>query len=184
MSFRDELIKLALSFFGVTVLGSAFASFWTSRQKSREIEQLELKFFYDHYGQLLTAVRLWNAAKSKKLPLFDEAARYELLKQASAAESALEGMLLKLASERILTREAQSMLGRFRQSCQMARQSIRDGVQVPWLCSEQETYQDFKQGAAFFASLLRKPVWMQHPTSHAARKAVCEITSNKHEIKK
>ena len=94
MTLRDELIKLAFSFLGITVLGGGFTAFWTSRQKRREIEEMELKSFYDHYGHLLAAYRLWNAAKSKKISLPTDVTRYELLKEASEAERSV-GFVIK-----------------------------------------------------------------------------------------
>jgi hypothetical protein len=181
MTLREELIKLALSFLGITLLGGAFTAFWTSLQRRREIEEMELKSFYDNYGRLLTACRLWNAAKSKKIPFPNEAARYQLLKQASEAESVLEGMLLKLASERTLNPDQQSRLGRFRQGYQSVRQAIRDDREGLWTSSQADSYLDFKEGAALFASLLKKHIWMRAPTQESARQAVCEITHNRHE---
>ena len=181
MTLREELIKLAFSLLGITLLGGAFTAFWTSRQKRREIEEMELKSFYDHYGQLLAACRLWNAAKSKKISLPGEVTRYELLKQSSEAESALEGMLLKLASERVLTSDQLSRLGRFRQGYQTVREAIRDDKQVQWDSSQAGPYLDFKEGAALIASLLKKCIWTRPPSQELARKAVCEITHNKYE---
>lgn len=181
MTLSEELIKLAVSFLGITLLGGAFTAFWTWRQKRREIEAMELKSFYELYGQLLAACRLWNAAKSGKISLPSEATRYELLKQASAAESALEGMLLNLASARFLTTEELSRLGRFRQAYQKVRELIRDDKEVPWDSSQAESYLDFKQGASLFASFLKQRIWTLQPSQELARKAVEVITHNKHE---
>jgi hypothetical protein len=55
-----ELTKLAVVFVRVTLVGAAFTAFWASRQKQRDAERLELTNFYQLYGQLLTAWRLWN----------------------------------------------------------------------------------------------------------------------------
>jgi hypothetical protein len=90
-------------------------------------------------------------------------------------------MLLKLASERVLTSDEPSRLGRFRQGYQTVRESIRDDKEVPWDSSEAGSYLDFKEGAALFASLLKKRIWTRPPSRELARKAVCEITHNKHE---
>ena len=136
MTLGEELIKLAATFVGITLLGGALAAFWTSRQKRRETEGMELKYFYDHYGQLLAACRLWNSTKSGKLSPPSGLTRYELLKQASEAESALEGMLFKLASDRLLAPDEQSRLGRFRQAYQAVREAIRDDHLVQWESSE------------------------------------------------
>jgi hypothetical protein len=181
MTLHEELIKLAFSFVGITLIGGALTAFWSSRQKRREIEAMELKYFYDHYGKLLAACRLWNAVKDKKVSLPGDTTRYDLLKQATESEGALEGMLLKLASERLLTSEEQSGLGQFRQGYQTPRQSIRDDREVPWRSSQAGLYLEFKEGAALFASLLRSRVWTRSPCQEAARKAVWEITHNKHE---
>jgi len=183
MTLLDELIKLAVSIFGITLLGGAVTAFWTWRQKRREIEEMELKAFYKHYGQLLTSWRLWNTIKSTSIAVPPgEATRYELLKQVSEAESAVEGMLLKLASERSLSRHELSILGSFRQGCQTVRESIHNDEVVPWHCSEEETYMAFKKGASFFSSLLKNRIWSFRISHQQAMKAVEEITSNKNEF--
>jgi hypothetical protein len=137
--------------------------------------------FYDHYKQLLTAWRLWNAVRSNKIPPPNETRRYELLKQASEAEAALECLLIRLASERFLSRLVQKRLALFRQGCQIVRQSVRENGTVPWHSSQVPSYLAFKEGASLFASLIRKRAWTLPTTQWLARRAVAEITHNKYE---
>jgi hypothetical protein len=185
MTFQQELlielIKLAVGFLGVTLIGGAFTAFWTTRQKQRDVEHLELTRFYELYGHFLTAWRLWNTIqKDSSVTTPDEINRSALLKRASEAEGALEGMLLKLASERRLSHNDQQTLGKFRQACQRIRQSIRDDQLVPWSSSEHPEYLAFKQGASYLTSLIPQKSLGRSPSQAAAAKAVCEITSNKY----
>jgi hypothetical protein len=178
---RIEMIKLAVGFFGVTLIGGALTAFWAGRQKRREIERLELIAFYALYGNFLTAWRLWNTLKSKPgIAQPSEITRFALLKQASEAEGSLEGLLLKLASERRLNRHEQQVLGKFRQACQRIRQSIREDSEIPWRSSDHPEYVAFKQGASYFASLIRKPTLFSSPQQADAARAVSEITANKY----
>ena len=176
-----ELIKLGVAFLGVTVIGGAFTAFWTSRQRQREVEQLELTKFYELYGYFLTAWRLWNTIKKDpSVATSVEITRCDLLKKASEAEGSLEGLLLKLASERRLSRNDQQTLGKFRQACQRIRQSIRDNEIIPWSSSEHPEYLAFKQGASYLVSLIPRKLFHSSPSQNEAAQAVCEITSNKY----
>jgi hypothetical protein len=185
MTFQQELVieltKLAVGFLGVTLIGGGFTAFWASRQKQRDVERLELTNFYELYGDFLTAWRLWNTVKKdSSLAATGELTRFALLKRASEAEGALEGLLLKLASEYRLSSNDQQTLGKFRQACQRIRESIRDDQMIPWSSSEHPEYLAFKQGASYLTSLIPRKLFKRSPSQAASAKAVCEITSNKY----
>lgn len=174
-----ELIKLAMTFITAVVVGGGLTAYWAFRQKRRELELLELGRFYDHYGKFLSVLRMWNTFKSYPSIIPPENARWTLLTQANEAEAGIESILVRLASQRRLKKSDQERLGKFRQSFQTLRESIREDDLIKWSSSNHPDYIAFKEGACYLASLLSRRRWWQRPRRTEAIKSLLEITSNK-----
>ncbi len=86
-----------------------------------------------------------------------------MLEKAEIAESGFEALLVKLASERVLSKAQGEMLGCFRESYQMLRESIERDRKLPWKATDSTDstkhegfpqYRAFKALAEYIAHLL------------------------------
>jgi hypothetical protein len=82
------------------------------------------------YGEFKELVKIWRLVKMAPSATQEEE-RWSLLKRASALESKSEALVLRLTSERRLTKEQLEKLGLFRQAMQTIRESIRDNKDCP-----------------------------------------------------
>lgn len=139
-SVQLELIKtgfgcllLALGWF----VGQRIIAFWDIRKKRQEIDFETAKQFHQLYGEFKEVSRLWRTfcftgERSRRLE-FPPHFHFELLRRATAAEGGVEGIIVKLATERLLTPDDIRNLGLFRQAYQQLRQAIRDGSELDWI---------------------------------------------------
>jgi hypothetical protein len=93
-------------------------------------------------------------------------------------------LLVRLATELILTGQDENTLGCFRHSFQKLRQSIRRKEILPWVESESTQYVAFKC-LAVEVSLLLNGEWPNRklPPPDTARRQFLKITSNEWEGK-
>jgi len=84
-------------------------------------------------------------------------------------------------SHRQLDREVLRTLGRFRQSYQMLRETIRAGKRLDWNWSEHPEYVDFKRDATAVASLLHSGKAHQSTAARLRGEAWLAVTSNEWE---
>jgi hypothetical protein len=151
------------------------------KRKRRELDLALASSFYTHYGEFRAVWKLWNRLRYElqtKPPLF-EPARRDLLERANHAEGGLEAALLKLASERVLTRKEQEDLGNLRQAFQVLRERIELGEEVSYGKSQDPDYLEFKRLATRFGVLLASSGKLPKPGQ--AKAAFWEITHNKYE---
>ena len=87
------LLLLALTW----LVGQRLSYQWSIRQKREELRLSSLQQFYLAYGEFFAVWKLWNRL-DQKTEKFDDR-RWELLKRAAAAESIVEGTLVKLSLE-------------------------------------------------------------------------------------
>lgn len=142
MQFGDyiwlEVIKTAFAFVLLSItwfLGQRILAYWELRKKRREFDIATTNQFYQLYGEFRAVQRLWrvlvevNEQGEKRFPFpfkDREEVRLELLKRAIVAESGIEAVTIKLATERALEDEDIKCLGLLRQAFQILREAIRD----------------------------------------------------------
>jgi hypothetical protein len=174
-SVVGAIIVLFLGWF----VGQKLTYLWNVRQKRREFQLSASQQFYVAYGEFFATWKLWNrldhAAEG-----FEER-RWELQKRAAAAEAIIEGTLVKLSSELMLSGEQISILGRFRQAFQQLRQAVRENRDLPWISSEDPPYVTFKILAIGVSALLASEWPNASPSLKEASDQLLEITSNKWE---
>ena len=141
MTFNEqviiEVIKLGLSIIFLFItwgIGQSILTYWEVKKKRKELDIQTVQRLQELIGEWKTVWRLWkvykeNAANSLNKP---EYTRWELLSRVSAAEGGIEAILLKIASERSITKGDCEQLGLFRQAYQQLREAIRDDNSILW----------------------------------------------------
>jgi hypothetical protein len=149
-----EIIRALLTLvllFVTWFLGLRIIAHWDIVKKRQEFDiQFDIATsneFYRLYGAFKELTKLWRVVyrktnadripnllrykyKSKYEALsFPEDIRWALLRRATAAESELEAVLVKLATERSLNDSDCNNLGNFRQGYEQLRHSIRDNTE-------------------------------------------------------
>jgi hypothetical protein len=135
------LVLLSVTWF----LGQRIIAHWDIVKKRQEFDIAISNEFYRLYGEFKELTKLWrvfyrktNADRIPKLRRykskyealsFPEDVQWELLRRATAAESELEAVLVKLATERSLCDSDRNNLGNFRQGYEQLRHSIRDNAE-------------------------------------------------------
>ncbi len=168
-----SLLTVLLGWF----VGQRLSFAWNVRQKRRELQLAATQQFYAAYGEFFVVWKLWNRLDRDE-PAFQER-RWELHKRAAAAESIVEGLLVKLSSELCLTEDQICHLGCFRQAFQLLREVIREDQILPWTSSEQAEYKRFKELAVKMAGLLASDWPKQGPNHEQAASQLLHITSNR-----
>jgi hypothetical protein len=156
-SFSSELVKAllgALFTLAVTwIVGERLTSRWAVWQKRREIDLATTTGFYDLYGEFVTLRRMWRHTTSDLQGKERADLREELLRRAITAEGKLESILVKLATERVLSPEEITALGHFRRAFRTVRLQIVRDEEIPWN-RDSEEYRRIKQLACDVALLL------------------------------
>lgn len=189
-SFEQEAVKAALSAVVAIVslglgwlIGQRLSAMWALRQKRRELDLTSAAEFSRLYGEFFAVWKLWNYCSRSRASEETEDRVWSLMQRAAAMEASFEALLVKVCSERELSRQSLEDLGLLRQGFQHLRECIRDEKAVAWSYSEHPQYSTFKHLACVFANLLASDREWKIPTSSAAASSLKEITSNKHEIK-
>lgn len=199
-----EAVPALLTAVVTIVLGGAIGGWITSRwelaKKRRETDLAAAETFFavhgDFYGiwQEWKGVRHWQTFPDKAEP---QRHRWELFGRASAAQSRLEALMTKVATERLLTDDERTLLGCYRQAYRTLGKCIEKGIAlgVPmqrepdgtvmessyqwWDRSEAPTYVTFKELATAVGALLARP-GATPPKEHAMR-SMRAITANRYE---
>ena len=188
---QQEIIKAipgaTLTAFGALlalVVGKRVAAYWAFREKRRELELATLNSFYGLYGEFFCLWKVWNQHFANK-PESDDVGttKWSILERASRAESQLESILVKVASERSLSEQDIEKLGLFRQAFQTIRSNIRDSKPIEWSTSDHPKYQSFKRLACFVSRMLLSNVSYSEPSAEVAADQLSRITCNEHEAR-
>ena len=84
-------------------IGHRVAAKWGLWQKRREQTLSTTGEFYRLYGEFFAVWKLWDASLRKSASPGIEEKRWKLLERAAGAEASMETLMIKLASERVLS---------------------------------------------------------------------------------
>ena len=157
------------------VIGKQLTVLWSRRQKQNEQDLDAARDFHALYGEFFALWKLWNYyVRDLGAEALPGASRWQLLDRACGSEAKLESTLVRLESEKSLTKKDVETLGRFRHRYHQLRQSIRDNVPLPWDHSEYPTMLNSRR-------LHRR--WRRYVGSgHVRRELLTKITSNIYEV--
>jgi hypothetical protein len=127
-----EVVKTVIALLALALVGQRVIAHWDIRKKRLELDIAVANQFHQLYGEFKTVWRLWKAFKDNKGIKFPDDTRAELLKRATSAESGVEAITVKLATERSLSETDLETLGLFRQAFQLVREAIRYDQQLNW----------------------------------------------------
>jgi hypothetical protein len=147
--------------------------------RERQYESLEQ--LYCLFGRFMALYRIIN---SQDTDLSNLQTKQELLRQCAEAESSVDSIILRVASE--FTYKYQSppaeALGDLRQSVQIWRERVSEEKRLPFTYSEQEDYVRFKRAFAWVATYLSSIIFVRlEPLpvrSEAAQKLILDVFSN------
>lgn len=161
-------------------VGGFVAHFWHSLKKRRESELVALSGFYECFGEFLAVRRIWNHHKDSDE--HDSEKESQLFVRAAEIEARIESLLIKIASERKLTKQHVSDLGCLRQAYQSLRQHIRDGRKLSWGHSGHKQHVALKDISARVSQLLlgTSAQFRRLPTG-TAESQIKSIMDNEHE---
>lgn len=182
-----EFIKTILALFvlGVTwFVGQRILAYWEIKKKRKELEIATTTQFQQLYGEYKAVWRLWKIFYKEVSRKHDFAApdhtRWELLQRAITAESGIEAIVMKLATERMLTASDIENLGLFRQGYQKLRQAIRDNTPLDYNYKSPE-YILFNELASKVASLVSAGKQKKPPEPIKAYEHLTEIAKYRSE---
>lgn len=174
------LITLFLGWF----VGSKISSQWALIQRRKELDLETAQAFYKLYGEFFALWKLWNYfIRDVGTEALREASRWELLNRACTAESGVESLLVRLASERKLSSDDLELLGKFRQAYQQLRGAIKNNEPLKWDWSNHPDYLAFKNLGAKVAFLILSGNFRKSKNSVDAMRALQQITDNQWEYK-
>jgi hypothetical protein len=165
MSFWQQMLILiigaALQLAVLGFLGQAIIAYWDARKKRQETDIAISTQFQQIYGEFKEGSKLWRTfyrhtniqGKYPELS-FPEDIRWELLKSATAAESRLEAILVKIATERCLNDDDTHNLGMFRQGYQQLRESVRNNKTPDFTSFKDPRYKRFDDYACKVAHVI------------------------------
>jgi hypothetical protein len=164
IEFHKTLVTAASSILtpfvvlGVTLFfGQRLTGLWNVRVKERETDLSSIRRVHELYGEYLSTMRLWNnwfsVNKPNKSSALDPDA-LKILDRACVAEGEVEGILMKITSERKLTKAEIDELGLVRQGYQQLRESIDKREEVSWGSSEHAQYVALKKGSQSMINVL------------------------------
>jgi hypothetical protein len=158
-----ELVKaglsvclLLLTWFG----GQRILLLWERRKKQNEIDLASLTQLHRVHSEFRTIGRLWRSfalhVKSPEdlVPVPDDV-HWQVQLRAAAAEGEMEALVVKLATERVLSDDEINALGFLREAYQLLRRSIRDRRWFYWRSGSTE-YKCFYTSAIELAALLSR----------------------------
>jgi hypothetical protein len=179
MTFEQQLLIVATrAGFGLLLLvitwlfGQQIIALWDKRKKQQELDIATSTQFQQLFGEFKEISKLWAVSYRQRhdnMDLPDET-RKELLERATAAESKLEAILVKLATERHLSPVETKYLGLFRQGYQQLRESIRDDSPPRFEYKVNPEYHLFNDLVCEVANIVseQRP-WKQVPSPEAKR---------------
>ena len=180
-----EILKFALTLISswsnfTSNMGSRsiYLAKWSIRQKRRELQLSAANTFDRLYGEFFKIWKLWKNYKKEGIDC-KEVSQWDLLAMTCTAEAGMEAILVKIASEFILTDEDIITLGRFRQAYQSLREHIRENKEFTWNHPYHPQYMQFKKMGAYIATLLSEFSTAKDPSREEAIYNLQRITSTK-----
>ena len=179
MSFWEfvalEGIKAVIALSALALVGQRVIAYWDIRKKRLELDITAANQFHQLYGEFKTVWRLWKIFNDNTDVQFPDDTRAELLKRATTAESGIEAITVKLATERALSDSEINTLGLFRQAYQLVREAIRYDQSLNWQWNSPE-YVLFNNLASDVARMISSNEKIKRPTSDKARINFQKIT--------
>ena len=173
------VIGAILTLAGGWLIGQRVSDRWERMKKQRELDLAALANLYGAYGEFYAVWKAWNSLAAARLSAPADA-RWVLLERATAAEGAIEAILIKIATERILTSAQVEALGALRQSYRGLRYAIQDDKPLAWDYSAHPDYTAFKGLQTHIAGLLTQNQG-DRPTSCLAARNFARATANVYE---
>lgn len=173
LTFGQEIaltsIQVALPIIMLIGGGRYILSWYETKQKKREQEIELLRFvrerqyetLQDTYKLFGRFMYLYRELNSADVDLTDIEIKMSFHKQCAEAESQIESLILRIASE--FKHENQSILEKIlanlRQSVQLWRESVRESAPLPFDHSEQADYVRFKNAFSNTVTFLASQVY-------------------------
>jgi hypothetical protein len=186
----DELTKAIVNFAFVAVLGGVAALMFGVAKRRREIEFESRKELHSAYGTFFGTWKKWEAAGDTAVDHdpgnVPDDVRLPLLQTATDLEAEFEALLLKVASERRLSRRERDYTGRLREGWQELREGIEERRKLPFRVQYDDdkiaNYVAFKALAVSFGILLKAVTWSRprtwtRPSRRSAQRSFVQITS-------
>jgi hypothetical protein len=176
-----ELLQLLTPFLVLAAtwfLGQRILISWDLRKKRQELDIAAATQFQQLYGEAKEVARLWRVImtlsdQSLQIPKEKEM-RWQLLARATAVEGRFEAVVIKLTTERLLSKEQVQTLGLFRGACQDLRDAISD-MSLPAM-GQYPGYILFNNLAVSITQLLNSNRSADVPNSTIATENLIEVT--------
>lgn len=199
MTFEQELLKTAIQAAVPTII-LIFGGRWVINvfelSKKRREQKIELARFVreqqyhalqELYSLFSEFMRLYRHMNWKDTDLSDLSVRNALFDECVAAESRMEGVILRIASEFTHDNrdDLESRLAHLRQSVQLWREKLADERPLPFHHSEQVDYIRFKHSFASTATYLAAQIYQRlepaEVQAEESKQLLQDIFSNKWE---
>jgi hypothetical protein len=161
------------------LVGNRLSAEWALRQRRREHSLASVAEFYRLYGEFFALWKLCNYAFRDADHEMDDETLWDLMRRSAALEANGEAILLRIASELMLSDDDIRTLGLFRQGVQLLRQSIVKQRILGWSSSEHREYQAFKGLSVGVGALAARAGSGKAPAVEIAQRQLREITHNK-----
>lgn len=200
LTFEQELLKTAIQAAVPTVIlifgGRWIINFFEVSKKRRE-QTLELARFVreqqyqalqELYSLFSEFMRLYRRINSRHTDLSDLNIRSALLEECMAAESRVEGVILRIASEFTHDNrdDLENRLGQLRQSVQLWRERLTEEQRLPFHYSEQYDYVRFKHSFAGTVTYLAAQIYQRlepaEVQAEESQQLLQDIFNNKWEV--
>src|SRR5215208_408145 len=188
-----EVIMAVLTFLVLFGIGQITVATWDQRKKYQDLDLQTFSQFQERMGEFIELTKLWRAFHERKFHkrneeknkawISQEPYQIELLERATAAESKVEVLIIKLVAERPLRKDNLntlglddlSTLGLYRQGYQQLRESIDKGAYAEFGGYKNCRYKFFEALAAEVAGIIterKRPVkWLGRSKSISSDKA-------------
>jgi hypothetical protein len=187
----SDVFKILLTVAAAGTLGQWLASRWQLNRQAREEDLIAAARLYDLYGRFFSTWKAWRESGYVTTAQGDATA-LEILGAATAAEGEMEALMMRVASERCLSRDDIDRFGALRQSYQRLRESIAGDTEYSlarWKCSWHEEYVAMKALATDASAVLADPrtgflgLYVKRPSATDAKRTLLAITSNDYEAR-
>lgn len=152
------------------------------------VRQKQYEALQELYAIFASYMALYRLINSNHIDLGDATERLKLLRELAPLEGRVDSAILRIASEfsNSTTSECLSKyLPNVRQACQLWRETVQRGEQLPFYSSNQPDYVRFKsaftQTATYLANRLYERLEPPQLAVEEATKVLTDVFDNKHE---